>query len=64
MWVDVSAPGRRSSDYMAWIKSGLPSILEDADDDSAAVAEGKTIAGDNAFVKKSYVAVPFPLGLG
>ena len=58
-WVDISAPGR-SSDYMAWIKSGLPSILEDANDDSAAVAEGKTIAGDNAFVKKSYMAVPFP----
>lgn len=58
-WVDISAPGR-SSDYMSWIKSGLPSVLEDPTDSSASVAEGKTIAGDNAFVKKSYMAVPFP----
>lgn len=42
-WVDLLAPGR-SSDYMAWIKSGLPAILD----------------ADNAFVKKMYMAVPVP----
>jgi hypothetical protein len=54
-WVDISEPGR-ASDYLSWIRSGLPAKL----DARNIIRSGMTLIGDNAFVNKMYMAVPFP----
>ena len=56
IWVDIRWPGA-TSDYMAWSTSELCLALED--DGKQIMYDGMTIVGDNAYVKKSYMSVPF-----
>ena len=63
-WLDISEPGRMS-DYASWIKTELASQLDDVQLRAQILLAGHTIIGDNAFVKKMYMAVPFPgTGIG
>ena len=58
-WLNISEPGRMS-DYASWIKTDLTSQLDDDALMSQILLAGHTLIGDNAFVKKKYMAVPFP----
>jgi len=53
-WVDIRFPGS-VSDYLSWIASGFPKQIEDLN----LVCPGFAIYGDNAYVSRSYMAVPF-----
>lgn len=55
-WVEIKWPGA-TSDYMAWICCWLCKILED-NIVTKILLDGFTIVGDNAYVKKKYMAVP------
>ena len=50
-WIDIQWPGS-TSDYLAWITSGLCHDL-DANDTTKSIIPGMTIIGDNAYVKKN-----------
>ena len=56
IWVDIRWPGA-TSDYMAWSTSELCLALED--DGKQIMYDGMTIVGDNTYVKKTYMSVPF-----
>jgi len=53
-YIDMQWPGS-TSDYLAWVTSGLCNRLETEED---LLIDGATLVGDNAYVKKSYMAVP------
>lgn len=54
-WIDIQWPGS-SSDYLAWVTSKL---CQDLDKENSNIFyEGATLVGDNAYVKKKYMAVP------
>ena len=55
-WIDINWPGS-SSDYMAWVTSSLHRELED-NAITKIILEGMTLVGDNAYIKKSFMAVP------
>lgn len=57
VWTDMQWPGA-TSDYMAWVTSGLRKSLED-NDITKLLLPGYTLIGDNAYIKKKYMAVPF-----
>ena len=46
---------RGSSDYIAWSLSQLHRDLEETD----LLLQGKTLVGDNAYVKCKFMSVPF-----
>ena len=50
-WIDIQWPGS-TSDYLAWITSGLYHDL-DANDTTKSIIPGMTIIRDNAYVKKN-----------
>ena len=54
-WASVMRPAR-SSDYLSFTSSLLPRMLENGE---IQIRPGYTLIGDNAFVKKFYMAVPF-----
>ena len=54
LWIDIRHPGA-ASDYLSWKDSGLPTDLEN---DPNLLLSGHTIIGDNAYVKKMYMATP------
>lgn len=56
IWADIQWPGA-TSDYMAWVTSDLHHDMEDSS--TNILLPGMTIIGDNAYVKKPYMAVPF-----
>ena len=56
VWVDIRWPAA-TSDFMAWTTSSLCILLED-NTVAKKIIEGFTIIGDNAYVKKMYMAVP------
>ena len=55
-WVNVKWPGA-TSDYMAWVTSRLCNLLENNTTMKLLVA-GITLVGDNAYVKRKYMAIP------
>jgi hypothetical protein len=55
-WVEVWWPGA-TSDYMAWATSWLCHALEN-NGVTKLLANGMTLVGDNAYVKKMYMAIP------
>ena len=56
IWADIRWPGA-SSDYMAWTTSKLCFDLEN-NETSNLLLKGMTLVGDNAYVKKLYMAIP------
>ena len=59
-WVDINWPGA-TADYMAWVTSDLYAKIESTKDngESSVIKKGYTIVGDNAYVKSTYMAIPF-----
>jgi hypothetical protein len=59
-WIDITWPGS-TEDYMAWVTSALHYKIESTKMcvHKAVVKAGYCIVGDNAYVKSSYMAVPF-----
>ena len=55
-WVEMKWPAA-TSDYMAWVTSGLHHALEN-NDVTKKILEGFTIIGDNAYVKRMFMATP------
>jgi hypothetical protein len=55
-WVDMNWPGA-TSNYMAWITSKLCMDLED-NAVTNVLRAGMTLVGDNAFVKRLFMAIP------
>ena len=56
IWIDMQWPGA-TSDYMAWVTSGLCYLLEN-NPVTKLIVDGYTFVGDNAYVKKMYMATP------
>ena len=56
VWIDINWPGS-SSDYMAWITSSLYAALEN-NEVTKIILKGMTLLGDNAYIKKMFMAVP------
>jgi hypothetical protein len=56
IWVGMKWPGA-TSDYMAWVTSALCRSLED-NPLTKKIRTGFTFVGDNAYVKKMFMAVP------
>jgi hypothetical protein len=54
-WVNVKWPGS-ASDYKAWVTSGLCNLIEN-NPAKKLLAEGMTLVGDNAYVKRKYMAI-------
>ena len=54
-WIDIQWPGS-TSDFMAWFTSSLYHELDDAN--KGKIKPGKTFVGDNAYMKKSFMAIP------
>ena len=57
-WIDIRFPGN-ASDYMAWITSSLCKKLDDSYQLPRMIKEGKTILGDNAYIKTEYMSTPY-----
>ena len=59
-WVDINWPGA-TADYMAWVTSDLYAKIKSTKDngESSVIKKGYTIVGDNAYVKSTYMAIPF-----
>ncbi|KAL7549984.1 hypothetical protein ACHAWF_013242 [Thalassiosira exigua] len=57
IWYEMAWPAA-TSDYMAFCTSALYFALE-ANDTTKKILKGFTFVGDNAYVKKMYMAVPF-----
>ena len=55
-WIDIRWPGS-TSDYLAWVTSDLCQEL-DANEVTKKLAKDMTLVGDNAYIKKRYMAVP------
>ena len=56
-WVDINWPGS-CSDYMAWVTSSLHHALIN-NKETKIIIDGMTFVGDNAYIKKQFMAVPF-----
>ena len=56
IYIDIKWPGS-TSDYLAWVTSDLCHDL-DANTCNKKLLAGMTIVGDNAYIKKKYMAVP------
>ena len=54
-WIDINWPGA-TSDYMAWVTSEFCNSLEE--ELGTIFAKGMTLSGDNAYVKRLYMAIP------
>lgn len=54
-WVEIKWPAA-TSDYLAWVTSSLCIMLEDSL--QCIIKPGYTLVGDNAYVKKPYMATP------
>jgi hypothetical protein len=55
-WVKMKWPAA-TNDYMAWVTSGLHHALEN-NEVTRKILEGFTIIGDNAYVKRNFMATP------
>jgi hypothetical protein len=55
-WLDISWPGS-TADYMAWVTSDLYADIENPL--KKIILPGFTLLGDNAYVKNSFMSVPF-----
>ena len=56
MWVEIKWPAA-TSDYMAWVTSCLHKLLVE-NSVSKKIIDGFTFVGDNAYVKKHFMATP------
>ena len=56
IWAEIKWPAA-TSDYMAWVTSSLCMALED-NANTKIILDGFTIIGDNAYVKKMFMATP------
>ena len=56
IWVEMKWPGA-TSDFMAWVTSSLCRALEE-NAITKLIIDGFTFVGDNAYVKKMYMATP------
>lgn len=58
-WIDVSWPGS-TANYMVWVTSDLYNKVEKLlDTEKPIISQGFTLVGDDAYVKSSYMTVPF-----
>ena len=55
-WVEIKWPAA-TSDYLAWVTSSLCMMLEEGTG-TVVIKPGFTLVGDNAYVKKPYMATP------
>ena len=56
-WIDISWPGS-TSDYLAWITSGLCQDLDVINHEGNKIVKGMTIIGDNAYIRKCICQYP------
>ena len=59
-WIDINWPGS-AADYMAWVTSDTYTKIENTQNlgENSVILNGYTLLGDNAYVKASYMAIPF-----